>query len=175
MKSTLLLLVIIAFYSCTASRQNVKSYYYIEPFKEQEIKLTLNSIDSTFRLEDVIGCNQFEYAGRYKKSSEYLIFGSVIYKNLLSSNTIPFPLTNGDTAWIINSERIFIHKQPFKLTSKTNIDLQQIRYKKLEAYYIDLLGKDGFVKTFGNGKGIGEAKKKLLECVLPDFKPKETD
>lgn len=170
MKSISLLLIIIVFYSCTASRKDIKSYYYVEPFKEQEIILTFNT-DSSFRLEDLIGCNQFEYVGQYKKSGEYYIFESIKYKNLMSRNSIPFPLADGDTAWIINRERIFIHKQPFKLILKANVNLQQIRYKKLEAYYIDLLGKNGFIKTFGNGKGKNEAKKRLLDCVIPDFKP----
>ena len=86
-----------------------------------------------------------------------------------SNPDLIFPIKNGDTAWIINNERIFIHKQPFIATSKGNINLQEIRYKKLEEYYTGLLGKKDFIKVFGNGAGKKEAKKRLLDCKLPDI------
>lgn len=84
-------------------------------------------------------------------------FGKVLYTFYLI-----FQIKNNDTAWIINRERVFIHKQPFIATSNDNINLQKIRYKKLEDYYTGLLGREGFIKVFGNGKGEKEAKKRLL-------------
>ena len=44
-------------------------YYYVEPFKEQEINLFLKS-DSTFSFQDASGCNQFEFTGIYKMANE---------------------------------------------------------------------------------------------------------
>ena len=169
LSSVFIIWLVCSFFS--ASAQNSKRYYYVEPFKEQEVRLNFNS-DSTFKLNDVIGCNQFEYTGRYKMIDNFYVFKSVIYKNLLSSNTEPFQLSDGDTAWIINTERLYIHKIPFKITPTPDVSLQQIRYKKLEEYYIDLLGKKAFLQTFGGGKGMVAAKKKLLECKLPDIKMK---
>ena len=149
-------------------------YYYVEPFKEQEINLFLKS-DSTFSFQDASGCNQFEFTGIYKMANEgesdYFIFDSVKLRKVLpnSNHDVIFPMKNGDTAWIINRERVFVHKQPFIATSNSNINLQEIRYKKLEEYYTGLLGRKGFIKVFGNGKGKREATKRLLECKLPDI------
>lgn len=167
-------LIVTIFLGCcffSASSQNVKRYYYVEPFKEHEVRLVFNS-DSTFKLNDVIGCNQFEYTGRYKMMNDFYVFKSVIYKSLLSSSTEPFQLSDGDTAWVINTERLYIHKIPFKITPTSDVSLQEIRYKKLKEYYIELLGKKAFLEMFGGGRGIVAAKKKLLECKLRDIKIK---
>jgi hypothetical protein len=175
MKTVLIIIVIGMCYSCSVSRKVAQSYYYVEPFKEQEIKLFLK-IDSTFSFQDLTGCNQFEFTGRYKQVSDNgfncLVFDSVKLQNVLSNfnSDLIFSIKNRDTAWIINSERVFIHKQPFIAVSNNNINLQKIRYEKLEEYYTGLLGREGFIKVFGNGKGKKEAKKRLLECTLPDIK-----
>ncbi|SFW81962.1 hypothetical protein [Chitinophaga sancti] len=152
----------------------MQNYYYVEPFKEQEVNLYLKG-DSTFIFQDLTGCNQFEFTGRYKQINDstvsYLLFSSVKLQNVLpnSNNDLIFSVQDGDTAWIINRDRIFIHKQPFIATSKSTINLQEIRYKKLEEYYIGLLGKEGFLRVFGDGSKK-EAKKRLLDCKLPDIK-----
>jgi hypothetical protein len=99
----------------------------------------------------------------------FYVFKSVNYKKLLPSNLEPFQIVEGDTAWIINTERLYIHKMPFKIGPTPDVSLQEIRYKKLEEYYIDLLGKKAFLQTFGGGKSMDAAKKKLLECKLPDI------
>lgn len=169
LSSILIICLVCCFFSVNA--QNSKYYYYVAPFKEQEVILNFKS-DSTFKLYDVIGCNQFEYTGRYRIKDNFFIFKSVTYKNLLSSESEPFQISDGDTAWVINSERLFIHKMPFKITPTPDVSLQEIRYKKLEEYYIDLLGKKAFLEIFGGGKGKVAAKKKLLECKLPDIKIK---
>jgi len=174
MKFILLIIATIIFCSCNVSRRATQNYYFVEPFKEQEVKLFLKD-DSTFSFQDVTGCNQFEFTGRYERSNSnavnYLVFNSVKLQNTMpnSNPDLIFPIKNGDTAWIINNERIFIHKQPFIATSKGNINLQEIRYKKLEEYYTGLLGKKDFIKVFGNGAGKKEAKKRLLDCKLPDI------
>ncbi len=174
MKPVVLVIITAILYSCNASKKVTQNYYYVEPFKEQEVKLFLNH-DSTFKFQDATGCNQFEFVGRYKRISgdafNYLIFDSVKLQRVLSNfnSSLIFPIKSGDTAWIINKERLSIHKQSFKITSSSNIDLQEIRYKKLEEYYIDLLGREDFIKVFGMGKGIKEAKKRLLDCSLPDI------
>jgi|SRR5450432_3536849 hypothetical protein len=174
MKLILLIISSVIFCSCAVNRKGEQTYYYVEPFKEQEIKLLLRE-DSTFSLQDLTGCNQFEFTGRfgrkYDNTGNYLIFVLVKFQNLSSAfnSDFLFSIKNGDTAWIINSERIFIHKQPFIFTSNSNINLQEIRYKKLEEYYTGLLGWQGFVNVFGNGKGKKEARKRLLDCKLPDI------
>jgi len=175
MKVFLLIITVTIFCSCNVSKKTAQNYFYVEPFKEQEIKLFLKD-DSTFIFQDVTGCNQFEFTGRYRAVTEgdekirYFVLDSVKLQNVLSNLNpeLVFPINNDDTAWIINAERIFIHKQPFIATSNSNINLQVIRYKKLKDYYTGLLGKQGFLNVFGNGSKK-EAKKKLLECKLPDI------
>lgn len=172
MKSVLLISVITIFCSCSSSKK-INNYYYVEPFKEQEVLLLLKA-DSTFNLKDLTGCIQFEFTGRYREERTsiggYFLLDSIKLQNVLSSFTpeIIFPLKNGDTAWIINRERIFIHKQPFIATSNNKKDLQEVRYKKLKDYYIGLLGQEGFLQTFGDGNRK-EARKRLLDCKLPDI------
>jgi len=175
MKFFLLIITVKIFCSCNVSKEGIQNYYYVEPFKEQEIKLLLKD-DSTFTFQDLTGCNQFEFIGRYEKKSNdntvsYLIFDSIKLLNVLSNfnSDLIFFIKNGDTAWVINNERIFIHKQPFIITLNSSINLQEIRYKKLEDYYTNLLGRKGFIEVFGNGKGKREAKKRLLDCKLPDI------
>ena len=173
MKSILLIIIMAIFFTCITSKSAAQQqYYYVEAFKEQEVKVVFKN-DSTFTFQDLTGCNQFLFTGKYKKvddgKSGYLIFDSVKLQKVLSSfnSELIFSISNGDTAWIVNTERIFIHKQPFIATSNNNINLQEIRYQKLKVYYIGLLGKEGFLKVFGNGSKR-EAKKRLLECKLPD-------
>lgn len=176
MKSGILGIVMAILCSCNAGRRTFQTYYYVEPFKEQEVILFFKD-DSTFNFLDLTGCNKFEFAGRYKQIGDsaikYFIFDSVKSQDVSSSkfnSDLVFSIRNGDTAWILNRERIFIHKLPFIATSNSNIDLQKIRYKKLEEYYTNLLGREGFIKVFGNGKGRKEAKKRLSDCKLPDIK-----
>ena len=144
MKAYLLAIIVLLFYSCSINKIMPSKYYHIEPFKEQEINLYLKH-DSTFSLIDLTGCNQFEIIGRYKKLdnsvNSYFVFDLIKLQNVLSNTTshLVFPLKNGDTAWLINKERLFINHIPFKATSKTNINLQKVRYKKLKDYYIELL------------------------------------
>jgi hypothetical protein len=168
-----LTVVVLIFCSCTGGRKAAQNYYYVEPFKEQEIKLVLKN-DSTFNFGDVTGCNQFGFTGEYRQKTDgslsYFILDSVKIQSTLSgfNSDLIFSIRSGDTAWVINSERIFIHRQPFILTSNKNKNLVKIRYKKLKEYYIGLLGQQGFIRVFGNGKGKREAKKRLLDCNLPD-------
>jgi len=174
MKKNLLFFAVVASISCGINKPYTKYFYYVEPFKEQEVKLVLNE-DSSFSFRDITGCNQFEYTGKYEKRKsntiEYLLFDSVRVNGgikEINSDKL-FPLKSGDTAWIINGERIFIHRHPFNLTSNSKLNLQEIRYKKLKEYYISLLGTKGFLQVFGDGKGEKEAKKRLLDCSLPDI------
>jgi mRNA deadenylase 3'-5' endonuclease subunit Ccr4 len=172
MKSVLLIITI--FFTCITSKSaSQQQYYYVEAFKEQEVKLVFKR-DSTFIFQDLTGCNQFLFTGKYRKVDDgklsYFILDSVKFQNVLSSfnSELIFPIKTGDTAWVVNAERVFIHKQPFIATSNNNINLQEIRYKKLKEYYVGLLGEKGFLKVFGNGSKK-EAKKRLLECKLPDI------
>jgi hypothetical protein len=162
-------------FSCRMTKGVNSTYYFVEPFKEQEVMLFINN-DSTFKVEDSIGCNQFKFVGIYRKlkndNISYLVFDSVRFQSLLTNadQSLFFQIENKDTAWIINKDRIFIHNKPFALLLRKKTNLQEIRYKKLRDYYIELLGKGGFILTFGEGKGMKEAKKRLLDCTLPDIK-----
>lgn len=180
MKPFLFVIVFVLLYSCTSHKKIAKSYYFVEPFKEQEIKLFLN-YDSSFKIQDLTGCNRFVFTGRYRTINDstftYLIFDSVKFKSGLSdfNSHLIFSTKSGDTARVINTERLTIHWQPFKATSNINIKLQEVRYKKLKEYYIDHLGREGFIRAFGNGKNMKEAKKHLLDCSLPDIKFRYTN
>ena len=178
MKSIFINVVLVSICACTASRKSGQEYYYVEPLKEQEIILHLGT-DSVLTFQDLTGCNQFDFTGRYRRISDsaisYLIFDAVKLNNkpTKSDSNFIFSIKSGDTAWIINGERIFIHNEPFKLTTKSNLNLGEIRYKKLEQFYVNLLGQKGFIKVFGNGKGKKEAKRRLLDCQLPDINIKQ--
>ena len=173
MKLFISVIITIIFCSCGTSRNGTLNYYHVEPFKEQEIMFYLKN-DSTFIFRDKIGCNQFEFAGRYKKvgdnnKTNYFVLNSV-KQNILSKYTSEsvFFIQNDDSALVINADRISIHGQIFIATSRENINLQKIRYKKLKNYYTEWLGEKGFLETFGNGSKK-EAKKRLLDCKLPDI------
>jgi hypothetical protein len=170
-----LLITIIFSSSCGVSRNVTRSYYYVEPFKEQQIKLYLNN-DSTFRLQDEIGCNTFLFSGRYRQINDtnvtFIIFDSVTSKidhpNLQPQNV--FVISNQDSAIIYTDERIFIHLQPFISVSNkeiNKINLSDITYKKIKAYFINQYGKKGFYKLWGkNGVSEEEIKKKFLSCAV---------
>ena len=85
-----------------------------------------------------------------------------------------FPLHNGDTAWLTNSERIFLHRKNFKVTTRKKLDLQEIRYKQIKAFYIEELGKKGFLEAFGDGSEK-EARRRILDCMGPDLNIKVTE
>lgn len=169
-----LLIIILIISSSCSSVNRAQRYYYVDALKEQEIILLLKD-DSTFTLTDSIGCNQFELSGKYREALEhdeiYFILDSVKLQNTLSNfnSELVFPLKNGDKAYLINKERLSINHQPFKKTAKVNINLKEIRYKKIKEYYTEYLGTDGFLKIFGNGSKR-QAKKRLLDCKLPDMK-----
>lgn len=162
-------------FSCTSSREVVKTYYFVEPFKEQEIKFFLSS-DSSFKFQDATGCNQFEYTGKYRamgnSPSSFLLIDSVRlrYGSSQLNSSLIFSIQNADTVWIINEERVMFHRQPFKFTNKKAIDLQEIRFQGLKEYYMNYLGRDGFIKAFGNGKSMKEARRRLLKCDLPHLR-----
>ena len=168
-------ILIIVIPSCVSNKKNIHNYYFVEPHDEIEIKLFFHS-DSTFILEDRSGCNQFVYKGKYKSEKDafenYYIFDSVIVQKIFptSDPKLFFPIKNRDTAFILNNERLFIHGNPFILMFNEKINLERIRNKKLEEFYVNQLGREGFINTFGNGKGIKEARKRLTECHLPDIK-----
>jgi hypothetical protein len=168
----LLILFLVIFCSCSSANK-LKSYYFVEAFKEQEILLQLKD-DSTFSFIDKIGCNKFEFRGKYKEAigsaGNYFIIDSIRLEEIMpnSNSKLIFQINNGDTVWIINNDRLSINHQPFKRMEKANVNLQEIRYKKMKEYYIEFLGKEGFLKIFGNGNER-EAKRRLLDCKLPDI------
>lgn len=173
MKNLILLLFVCLICSCGTNRAIVQRYYYVEAFAEQEILLSLQS-DFTFKLQDSIGCNKFTYTGVYKKenigSRDYFLFDIAMSDTGVMNPFKKFPINKTDTAWVLNSERIFIHNKPFKINKSASLNLQQIRFEKIRDYYIDLMGKKAFIETFGDGKSLRSTKDRLLSCQLPDIK-----
>lgn len=172
MKRTSLFLPMMFFISCISTRP--KSYYYVDPIKEQEILIKFNK-DSTFLLFDTTGCNQFKYSGRYRWFSRNKIETGFSFQNVQLILPIDnankenlFPLKELDTAWLIYDERIVIEHCAFKIGAPTTKKLKKIRVMDLEKMYIDKLGKKMFITLLGNGKGIKEAEKNLEKCSLPD-------
>jgi len=172
MKTLILTLFVFLVCSCGTNRILVQNYYYVEPFEEQEIQLSLLP-DLTFKLQDSIGCNRFIYTGVYRKGNtgerDYFLFDIAMSDTGVLNPYKKFPISKMDTVWVLNSERIFIHNKPFKI-NKYSLNLQKVRFKKICDYYIDLMGKRAFIETFGDGKSIRSTKKRLLSCQLPDIK-----
>lgn len=179
MKFVVFAIVMFMFFSCNVTRDNMTRYYDVEAFQEQEMSLLLTK-DSSFTLEDLLGCNRFKFTGKYKQfgtyPTGYLVFDSVqSHKVMIVPDTRGiFPVKNGDTAWLINSERISLHQKAFKITTRKKLDLREIRYKQIKAFYIDLLGEKGFLETFGEGSEK-EARRRILHCMGPDLNIKVTE
>ncbi|MBL0267863.1 MAG: hypothetical protein IPP99_04090 [Chitinophagaceae bacterium] len=93
MKVMLLITIIGMSCSCNGSKNIFRNFYYVEPFKEQEIKLQFKK-DSAFIFHDLTGCNQFVFAGKYRARNDslgiYFIFDSVINRSVTSNFTPEF-------------------------------------------------------------------------------------
>ncbi len=161
-------------------------YTTIEPWKEWEIEMKLNK-DSTFKMTDRFGCNIFDYSGRWryykdsifkylilndttkseyiKSRNSYQFFNRRIQKLQIVRANQYFPVISTDTGLILSNSRIRFRGLTFERQELlSNKDLSKRRIKILESYYITEMGKDLFIKTFGKGKGIKEARKNLKEC-----------
>jgi hypothetical protein len=173
MKFVVLVVAMSMLFSCKVTRDHITRYYDVEAFQEQDMSLLLAS-DSSFTLEDRFGCNQFKFTGKYKQFGTYpggyLVFEDVqSHKVMVVPDTKRIlPVQNGDTAWLINSERIFLHQKNFKVTNRKKLDLREIRYKQIKAFYTEELGEKGFLETFGDGSEK-EARRRILHCMGPDL------
>ena len=173
-----ILLVII---SCSHS-----IYTTIEPWKEWEIELKLNK-DSTFKMTDRFGCNIFDYSGQWhyhknytlnfivltdttkseyiKSHDMYQFFNRETQKQQVVRADQYFPVISTDTVWILNNRKMNFRRLTFdKQRLWSSKDLGKKRVQMVEKFYIDKMGKELFIKTFGNGKGIKEAEKNIRYC-----------
>ncbi|SIT04531.1 hypothetical protein SAMN05421788_103118 [Filimonas lacunae] len=169
------MLLLVVFVSCGARKNTSSCYYFIEPFKEQEVKFQLIN-DSCFSISDETGCYRFLYEGRYKlqkqKRSSYLLLDTVIKSEMPSWQYPPervFPMNDKDTVRIVSKKRILISKQVFRPTDNPLLDLQKIRVDMLVDYFVRKLGKAAVVQVMGDGKSIELVRKRLMECFLSDL------
>jgi len=180
--STIIILVIT---SCTYKLTN-SNYTTVEPWKEWEIELKFNN-DSTFKMTDSFGCNLFNYSGQwhYHKDAvlEFIILNDTTKSEYIKSHDMYqffnketqklqvvradkyFPVISTDTVWILNKRQISFRGLVFdrQRLSKEE-DLSKKRVKMIEDFYIGKMGRELFIKTFGDGKGIEEARKNIKEC-----------
>lgn len=141
-----------------------KYFYYVDPFKEQEIKLTLRD-DLTFSMIDDFGRNKFSYTGKYRywgEESRFMIFYDIKTQIQAIRGGQPiFDLKSGDTVVLLNDERLYIHEEPFFAAADSNTDLLEVKYQLLKAHYTKILGPKEFLKRFGDGDEA-VAKKNLV-------------
>jgi hypothetical protein len=173
--------------SC-AHKLTGKNYIAIEPWKEWQIELKLNQ-DSTFGLTDRFGCNVFDYSGQWhyhrdsvfsflilndtakavyiKSHNAYQFFNRKTQKQQIVRADQYFPVISIDTILILNNKRLRFRGLTFvrqKLFSSKN--LSKKREQMIEVFYFDKIGKEHFIKTFGDGKGLKEARKNIIECKI---------
>jgi hypothetical protein len=178
------LLAAVCALSCTPKLTNSK-FTSVEPWKEWEIELQLNK-DSSFVITDRFGANLFDYSGRWRYYKDALIdfivlsdttkskydkyhdmykfYNSKKQQSQVVKSDRYFPHISTDTIWILNKRQLSFRSLTFdiaKLNSKK--DLSDERVKRVEEYYISKIGKDFFIKTFGDGKGIDEARRNIKE------------
>ena len=183
--TTILIIIALLFASCTQKLTKGK-YTAIEPWKEWEIKLKFNR-DSTFTMNDEFGCNRFDYSGKwhYRKDSLFIV---IVLNDTTKSEYVKshdmyqfydmktqklqvvkaseyFPVISTDTAWVLNEKQVRFRGLMFKRKGllSTN-DLGKERAKMIEDFYVKKMGRELFIKTFGNGKGIKEARKNISDC-----------
>lgn len=131
-KFVVLVVAMSMLFSCKVNRDHTTRYYDVEAFQEQEMILLLARDSSFFTLEDRLGCNRFKFTGKYKQygtyPAGYLVFDSAQSHKVMIVPDIRgiFPVQNGDTAWLINSERIVLHQKSFKVTTSKKLDLREI-------------------------------------------------
>jgi len=178
-------IIILLVTSCTHKLTN-SNYTTVEPWKEWEIELKFNK-DSTFKMTDRFGCNLFDYSGQWhyhkdavldfivlndstkseyiKSHDMYQFFNKETQKLQVVRADKYFPVISTDTVWILNERQISFRRLVFdrqRLSSKK--DLSKQRVKLIEEFYVGKIGRELFIKTFGNGKGIEEAKKNISDC-----------
>lgn len=156
--------------------------------KEWELELVLKQ-DSTFTLKDEYGCNKVAQKGNWRvieNTDDISIKTVLLTDNLEVQNNVnqfghktisyqsdldglryenkednQFPLIKSDTIRIVTKNKALYKTFTFDVYDG---DLQQKRLMSLENIYIDKFGKDNYIKTLGEGKGIKKARENLLKC-----------
>ena len=156
--------------------------------KEWELELILKK-DSTFTLKDEYGCNKLSQKGNWKvieNTDDVSIKMLLLTDNLEVQDNLnqfghrtisyqsdldklryenkeenQFPLIINDTIRLITKDKVLYKTFTFDVYDG---DLQEKRLMLLEKTYIDKLGKDNYIKTLGEGKGIKKARENLLKC-----------
>jgi hypothetical protein len=160
----------------------------IEPWKEWEIELKFYK-DSTFTIIDSFGCNRFYYSGQWRYHNDSILAFIVLHDTTRSeydkSHDVYqyydiktqkqqivrakeyFSVISEDTVWVLNKRQISFRQLTFyrKRLFSSN-DLEKERAKMIEDFYISKIGKELYIKTLGDGKGIKEARKNIIDCKV---------
>jgi hypothetical protein len=190
-------LTMTAIYSCTPTLTSSR-YASIEPWKEWEIEVKFNK-DSSFTMIDRFGCNRFNYIGiwHYHQDSflSFVVLNDTTKSEYIKSNDMYrfydrqyqkqrevaskeyFPVITTDTVYVFEKNNMLRFRG---LTFKrqklfSNRNLSKERERIIERHYIDEMGRDLFIKIFGNGKGIKEARKNIMDCKINPIPNVELD
>jgi hypothetical protein len=169
--------------SC-AYKFTTRTYVAVEPWKEWQVELTFRD-DSSFEMVDSFGCNTFDYAGNwsFRKTNgsrllllqgsakakfdeahdAYLVPNIKTGKAELVNADRYFPIISCDTMIVLKRKVLQFRGLTFRAQSVVE-NLNSERVKLIERYYTKKFGKRQFIEAFGGGKGLGEARKTLLEC-----------
>lgn len=187
MKNATIIFAIIMLVTTSCARKlTTGKYTVIEPWKEWEVELKFNK-DSTFEMTDKFGCNLFDYRGQWQYHKDtnrsFIVLNDTIKSEYVKSHDMYrffdrktqkqqivkadryFPVISTDTVWVLSKRQISFRQLIFdrkRLSSRK--DLSKVRVKMVEDFYISKMGKELFIKTFGDGKGIEEARKNIRDC-----------
>ncbi|MEE9337835.1 MAG: hypothetical protein V3U87_07120 [Methylococcaceae bacterium] len=156
--------------------------------KEWELELILKQ-DSTFILKDEYGCNKTAQKGNWRvieNTDNASVKTFLLTDNLEVQNNVnqfghktisyqsdldklryenkeenQFPLMINDTIRLVTKDKVLYKTFTFDVYKG---NLQEKRLMLLENIYINKLGKDNYIKTLGEGKGIKKARENLLKC-----------
>jgi hypothetical protein len=186
MKNIIIISFVILFATSCTHKLTGSKYTAIEPWKEWQIELKFNK-DSTFTMIDRFGCNRFNYSGlwhyhensilklivlndttksEYIKSHDmYQFYDKKTQKQQVVKANEYFPVISNDTIKILSKNQISFRGLIFnrKKLFGSN-DLGKERTKMIEDFYVNKIGRKAYIKAFGNGKGIKEARKNINDC-----------
>lgn len=187
MKKNIIILSLILV-SCNKSLLN-KTFYFVEPYKEWEITLKVKS-DSSFIMEDKLGCNKFEYTGSWKDfnlggfkcfllndthETFYDPERKMYYYKKSSQSTAKFDddyrffkFIKFDTVYYSNINKLVLRGMTFRTSNSfSESSLLKKRIKMLRSDYIKKYGRKKFIEIFGEGKSMKIAMKNLVNNDCP--------
>ncbi len=187
MRNLIIIFLVVLLNSCSSSFVG-KRFVMVSTDKEWELELILKQ-DSTFTLKDEYGCNKMAQKGNWRvieNTDDLFIKTVLLTDNLDVQNNVnqfghktisyqsdldglryenkednQFPLIKNDTIRLVTKDKVLYKTFTFDVYKG---DLQQKRLMLLENIYINKFGKDNYIKTLGEGKGIKNARENLLKC-----------